>query len=299
MNTVILVIFVGCAFYVQLRGSVRHTRFRRMLTDHSNFMAPINCLFYAFSAVENKPFLDTKKFQELKVFEDNWEKIRAEALALSQQQGITDSKDLDDLGFNSFFKTGWKRFYLKWYGVDIKSAREKCPFVSELLSRVDNVKGAMFAMLPPGARLVRHRDPFAGSLRYHLGLVTPNDDNCYLNVDGETYSWRDGESVMFDETFIHFAENKTDKERIVLFLDVKRPVNFFLIDYFNSLFSRVVMSATVTKNQPGDKVGFLNKVFSKVYLIRILGKKIKARSKLLYYSLQALIYLLLIYLLFF
>src|SRR5689334_24353903 len=27
--------------------------------------------------------------------------------------------------------------------------------------------------LPPGGKLVQHRDPYAGSLRYHLGLVTP------------------------------------------------------------------------------------------------------------------------------
>ena len=85
----------------------------------------------------------------------------------------------------------------------------------------------MFAMLPPGARLVKHRDPYAGSMRYHLGLVTPNSDDCYINVDGQNYSWRDGEAVMFDETFIHYAENTSDQNRIILFIDVKRPVTFF------------------------------------------------------------------------
>ena len=67
----------------------------------------------------------------------------------------------------------------------------------------------MFALLPPGGKLNRHRDPFAGSLRYHLGLVTPNSDTCRIYVDGEPYSWRDGEDLMFDETFIHSAENAT------------------------------------------------------------------------------------------
>ena len=28
---------------------------------------------------------------------------------------IKRSEQLNDVGFNSFFKTGWKRFYLKWY----------------------------------------------------------------------------------------------------------------------------------------------------------------------------------------
>ena len=42
------------------------------------------------------------------------------------------------------------------------------------LNSIATVHGAMFAMLPPGGKLGAHRDPFAGSLRYHLGLVTPN-----------------------------------------------------------------------------------------------------------------------------
>ena len=49
----------------------------------------------------------------------------------------------------------------------------------------------MFAELPPDGQLNPHRDPFAGSLRYHLGLSTPNDDGCHIIVDGEPYSWRE------------------------------------------------------------------------------------------------------------
>src|SRR4051812_49977658 len=81
-----------------------------------------------------------------------------------------------------------------------------------------------FAMLPPGGDLGRHRDPFAGSLRYHLGLVTPNNDRCRIFVDGQPYAWRDGEAVLFDETFIHWAENRTDVDRLILFCDVERPL---------------------------------------------------------------------------
>ena len=57
-----------------------------------------------------------------------------------------------------------------------------------------------------------------------MGLITPNSPDCYINVDGETYYWRDGEAVVFDETFIHYAENKTDQNRIILFADVERPM---------------------------------------------------------------------------
>jgi len=82
----------------------------------------------------------------------------------------------------------------------------------------------MFAMLPAGGKLGAHRDPFAGSLRYHLGLVTPNSERCRILVDGMECVWREGQAFMFDETFIHAAENATDQNRIILFCDVERPI---------------------------------------------------------------------------
>lgn len=299
MGVYVFLVFVVCAIYVQNRGKIKHQKLARKLSDHSNLLGPVNCLFYLFSRVPNTPYVDVGEFPELKVLSDNWQTIRAEAVSLNDKAEIKSSDALDDLGFNSFFKTGWKRFYLKWYGASLPSANAACPQTVAYLNAIPSVKGAMFAMLPPGARLVKHRDPYAGSLRYHLGLVTPNDDNCYINVDGESYSWRDGEAVMFDETFIHYAENQTDSNRIVLFLDIKRPVKYCVIDAFNTAFSRLVVAATATKNAPGDKVGLLNRAFAGIYKIRLVGKKIKAFNTTLYYALQYALYALLIYWIFF
>ena len=298
MGIIILTIFIACSIYVQLRGSVRYEKVTRMLSDHSNFLAPINCLFYLFSSVKNSPYIDVNQFPELKTLEENWETMRDEALNLHKSSEIKGSTELDDLGFNSFFRTGWKRFYLKWYGVNIPSANTLCPKTVKLLSDIPLIKGAMFAMLPPGARLVAHRDPYAGSLRYHLGLSTPNSEDCYIYVDGEKYSWRDGEPVIFDETFIHYAENKTEKNRIVLFLDINRPTNFFIIDWLNIFLGNTLLAATATKNIEGDKVGLLNKLFSSVYSARLVGKKIKSYNRFLYYFLQYSLYLYLIYIIF-
>lgn len=295
----ILAVFILCAVYVQNRGKLKHKKLSRKITDHSNFLAPINCLFYAFSGVGNKPYIDTQRFPQLKVFEEHWEEIRDEAINLNAQTQIKASEELDDLAFNSFFKTGWKRFYLKWYGASLPSANALCPRTVELINRVPEVKGAMFAMLPPGAKLVKHRDPYAGSLRYHLGLVTPNSDDCYINVDDEVYSWRDGEAVMFDETYLHYAANRTDSNRIILFLDIKRPVIFAPVDWFNRGFSRVVLAASATKNTDGDKVGGLNRVFGSIQKVRMQGKKLKRFSRPLYYGVQYVIYALLIYWIFF
>ncbi|MED5523775.1 MAG: aspartyl/asparaginyl beta-hydroxylase domain-containing protein [Pseudomonadota bacterium] len=300
MGLVVLAVFILCGIYVQNRGVVQHGKLLRKVTDHANLMGPINCIFYLFSSVKNTPFLKVNDFPELKVIDDNWEMIRDEALSLNEAAQIKASEDLDDLGFNSFFRTGWKRFYLKWYGgTNLKSAQQLCPKTVALLSGIPSVKAAVFTMLPPGSRLGEHRDPYAGSLRYHLGLVTPNSEDCNIVVDGQKYYWKDGESVMFDETFLHHAENNTDKNRIILFLDVKRPVRFFLVDWFNNVLSYTLMAASATKNVKGDKVGIINKAFHYLFRVRNWVRQLKGINKPLYNLVQYGFYAALIYLIFF
>ncbi|EMU9290190.1 aspartyl/asparaginyl beta-hydroxylase domain-containing protein, partial [Acinetobacter baumannii] len=243
-------------------------------------------LMYIFSKVPNQPYIDTQHFKDLKVLDENWEMIRDEAKALYDQGGIKASSTYNDLGFNSFFKTGWKRFYLKWYESSHPSAAELCPKTTALLKTLPTIKAAMFTELAPDSRLVRHRDPYAGSLRYHLGLITPNDDRCFIDVDGERYSWRDGQSVVFDETYIHYAENKTDQNRIIFFADVERPMKVKWMERFNHWFGRNVMTAASSPNETGDQTGGLNKAFGYVYQIRIKAKALKAKNRKLYYFLK-------------
>lgn len=288
---------IGAALYTHQRGKVKHRPFRQ-LSDHSTFMAPVNAIMYLFSKVPSTPFINTSHFPELKALRDNWKTIRSEAAALHEQSHIKASDRLDDIGFNSFFKTGWKRFYLKWYGDELPSAQALCPETVAILQKIPSVKAAMFAMLGPDSRLVRHRDPYAGSLRYHLGLITPNSDQCFINVDGQTYAWRDGEDVLFDETYIHYAENTTNQNRIILFCDIERPMSNPLARGFNRLFSRCVMAASATRNREGDRVGGLNKAFLYLYQIRLLGKRIKAWNRTVYYLIKWLLFLSILYAIF-
>jgi beta-hydroxylase len=119
--------------------------------------------------------------------------------------------------------------------------------------------------LPAGAHLNKHRDPFAGSLRYHLGLVTPGDDSCFIEVDGERYSWRDGEGAIFDETYIHRVENNTSMNRIILFCDIERPMKYRWAQAVNHFLGSTVVTAASSPNSEGDRVGFVNKLFKYVW----------------------------------
>jgi len=294
---VLLYIYIASAIYVHYRGRVQHGFFRQV-TDHSTLMAPYNALMYLFSAVPNRPYVEVSGFPELAPLAENWQTIRREAQQLLESGRIRSATTYNDLGFNSFFKTGWKRFYVKWYDEPLPSAKALCPRTAELVESIPGVNAAMFALLPPGTKLGAHRDPFAGSLRYHLGLVTPNSDLCRIVVDGEPYAWRDGEPVMFDETFIHVAENRSDVTRIILFCDIERPLRTRLVRALNRFVKTTLIRASQTENAPGDRVGVLNHVFNAVYRVRLIGKAIKRRSRVAHYTLKWLIFGGLLYLIF-
>jgi beta-hydroxylase len=280
-----LYLLTASSIYVHFRGRER-LRIGRQIGDHSTLLAPYNVLMYAGSAVPNEPVISVDRFPELAKLRDNWEMIRDEAVQLFDEGFIRAAAKNNDWGFYSFFKSGWKRFYLKWYDDFLPSARTLCPKTVELLNSIPSVHGAMFAMLPPGGKLGAHRDPFAGSLRYHLGLVTPNSDKCRILIDGVECVWRDGEAFMFDETFIHTAENATDQNRIILFCDVERPMKYGFVTAINRWVSNHIVKASATQNVDGEHVGALNRMFGWLYEIHLAGRRVKQWNRKIYYALK-------------
>lgn len=257
----LVAIYLAAVLVVHFRGREK-LKFRKQVFDHSGFFAPYNVLMYAFSKVPNAPFPDRAQFPRLDALRDDWQVIRDEALHLFDEGYIKAAEKNNDASFASFFKEGWKRFYLTWYGEPLSSAATLCPRTVALLQGIPEVKAAMFALLPPGSKLNPHRDPFAGSLRYHLGLATPNSDACRIVVDGTEYSWRDGEDTVFDETFVHWAENRTGQTRVILFCDVERPLHFAPLAAFNRWLGGVLGRATATDNVGGERIGLVNRLYA-------------------------------------
>jgi beta-hydroxylase len=275
--------YVGCVSYVHFRGKVR-LRFARQLSEHSGLFSPYNCLMYAFSAVPRKAVLEVERFPQLALLRDNWQVIRDEARALFEGGHIDYSAEHQDLAFVAFKKRGWKRFYLKWYDDFMPSAQSLCPKTVELVRRIPDINAAAFTMLPPGTKLGKHRDPFAGSLRYHLGLVTPNSDLCRIWIDGFEYSWRDGEDIVFDETYIHWAENQTDQHRIIFFADVTRPLHTPVARAFSAFMNRWVFWITKSHNVGTDPVGLLNRLTPVVFRLKHFFLAAKSWNRPAYYA---------------
>lgn len=273
--------------YVYLfRGQVRHASFDEYVRKGWPIFTPFNCLLYLFTERRaRRPVMNPDDFPELATITANWRTIRDEAVRLYEQGHFdtTSRPESDayyDIGFRTFYKYGWSKFYLTWYGTTLASAQALCPKTLEILRQVPTVNGAMLSLLPVGSQLTRHLDPLACSLRYHLGLATPNSEQCFINVDGTVHVWRDGVPFMFDETYLHFARNEADQYRLILMCDIDRPLHG-PGRIANALY-KALARLTVVPNRDGDKRGLVNRVFAGLAPILKRTKLLKQSHRTLY-----------------
>ncbi|MEM9302241.1 MAG: aspartyl/asparaginyl beta-hydroxylase domain-containing protein [Pseudomonadota bacterium] len=275
----LLLVFSFSIALIRMRN-VEHFSLRRQLTNYATFMVPFNLPAYLLSKVPLTHFVDRRHFPELDEVEENWEVIRDEALAL-YDNGLIAAKD--DLPAASFYRDGrWTSFYLKAYGIDIPSAYELAPKTMALLDRVPNMQIALFACLNPGKELSAHHDPFAFSLRYSLGLSTPNSDRSGLVVNAEDYQWRDGESIIADQTYFHSAYNRSDKPRIILMTDVDRPLRWAWVQKIYYAFGWTFNRLFAVDNIDLSRSGLGNKAGRGILAYQKLLKRFKHWNKPLY-----------------
>ena len=102
----------------------------------------------------------------------------------------------------------------------------------------------------------------------------------------QPYSWRDGQDLVFDETYVHHFENRTDQTRIILFCDFERPIRNPLMRAINRWAIAHVLPLTATKNVEGEEVGLANRVFGSVYAMRTPFRTFKKAHRGLYYTLK-------------
>ena len=279
--------FSASMFYVyQLRGDARYQSFSQYLRKSWPIFAPFNCVLYLFTKRKAQgAYIDPAQYKNLHLIQQNYPVILAEAIALFENKAFCQTNEPGspgyyDVGFRTFFKYGWSKFYLCWYGYQHESAKKSCPQTLAILQQVPEIKGAMFSILPPNSQLTIHSDPLACSLRYHFGLMVPNSPDCFINVDGKAAHWRDGEAFIFDETFPHFVRNDTDQYRLILMCDIERPM-YWPGRLFNFFYGFLVRT-TVVPNTAEDKVGKASALFAKVSPLLGQGKTMKKTNPRLY-----------------
>ncbi len=188
-------------------------------------LIPVQRLMHRFSRVGDSTFFDAALFPWVPGVEGDWRAIRAELdTVLHYASDIPNFQDISEENRALSDDDGWKTFFFRAWGIRIASNCVRCPATAAALDRIPGLKSAFFSILLPGKHLPAHRGPYAGVLRYHLGLIVPDVARCRIRVGDEIGHWREGGSLIFDDTFEHEVWNNTESIRVVLFTDVARPL---------------------------------------------------------------------------
>jgi len=179
-------------------------------------------------------------FPALRKIDEKFEQIREELLAvLPEKHRIPRYHEVDET--QSFLADGgdWRMLYVHMYGSgDRVPTRRLCPRTAAIVDQVPDVCGAYFSILDAGKSIAAHSAPYLGYLRYHLGLIVPETNPPTIRIRDQYHTWREGESVLFDDTLEHEVFNEAESIRVVLIVDVMRPLPWWL-DRLNRLVARV------------------------------------------------------------
>jgi aspartyl/asparaginyl beta-hydroxylase (cupin superfamily) len=182
--------------------------------------------FGRFSEVGTEPFLAPGQFPWTALLEQHYPAMRAEAeRVLHVRDALPNFQDIAPDQIKLSDDDQWKTFWFVGYDVWDHPNCLRCAATAAVLRAIPGVITGFFSILGPGKRLPPHYGPYRGVLRHHLALIVPEPrKGCGIRVGDQTRHWSEGQSLVFDDTYEHEAWNDTDGERVVLFLDITRPL---------------------------------------------------------------------------
>lgn len=194
----------------------------------STFINWVEKLNIRYSVFGNPPFYDKSLFPWVAEVEKEWKTIRKELeQVLKRKEELPSFHEIVSEVRTITQDQNWKTFFLIGYGLKSEENCRMCPETTRILKKIPGLKTAFFSILSPNKYIPPHRGPYNGVLRYHLGLIVPKpEEKCRIRVGDEIRHWREGDSLIFDDTYEHEVWNETSGDRVVLFVDFVRPVKF-------------------------------------------------------------------------
>jgi tetratricopeptide (TPR) repeat protein len=121
----------------------------------------------------------------------------------------------------------WGAYYFWRNGEIVPENAARCPVTMQALQHapmplIDQRSPiALWSLLKPDTHIQPHHGLLNTRLICHIPLIVPQ--GCALRVGNETRSWREGEALIFDDSFEHEAWNKSDATRVILLFEIWRP----------------------------------------------------------------------------
>jgi aspartate beta-hydroxylase len=190
--------------------------------------------FFWFPDLPSGPYHDPMLQPWAPTLRDAWQDIRDEAAELLREDrdfvsflglkpGQRAPKDIGGAAADP----AWDAFFFYNHGVRFDANHERCPRTSALLESIELCRVArqapeiLFSLIRPQSTILPHYGVTNTRLVFHLPLIVPPD--CALNVGGVEHRWREGEPILFDDTFEHEAWNRSDQPRLILLMDCWNP----------------------------------------------------------------------------
>lgn len=181
----------------------------------------------------DQPFMDPFLHSWTQRLKDAFPAMRREALSmLARDANFEDFVRLKAGDSMERYLAGrapaWEALFFYRHGVRYDDTHTLCPETSAVLDSIDlfRVPGQapeiLFSVLRPGTHILPHHGICNARSVMHLPLLVPSD--CALNlVDVATRTWTEGEPMLFDDTYLHEAWNRSDSIRMILLMDCWNP----------------------------------------------------------------------------
>ena len=203
---------------------------------------------YAMHAggLDRPVFYDTDKtYPILRLLDKNYPVIREELDALLADMDTIPryhelAKTESYISGSGDPERNWRVFMLRSMVGTPRANQAKCPRTTALIRKIPNIYQAFFSILDAKKSIPAHSGVYLGYLRYHLGLRVPKNHPPTMRVRNQYHTWAEGQSILFDDSLNHEVYNNSDGVRVVLIVDILRPLPFHL-HAINWLLTHMVM----------------------------------------------------------
>lgn len=213
------------------------------------YMNPIEALYMMSALItlgtRTPEFLDKDAYFSMnRVFEDpaNFKALKEEVENVLEKTGGGDSLTMTSETFsgqNKYIGSDIRRengITKAWRVINIKAgneysaaAHEYFPSLVRILKKVPQIGTCAVSVLQDGVHIPIHVGYYKGIMRYMIPIVVPKDrENVFLCVNELKYCWTEGVGVLWDDTYPHKVYNNTDEIRVVIYMDVVRPLSWGL-----------------------------------------------------------------------
>ena len=149
-------------------------------------------------------------------------------------------------------KASWDALFFYRHGQRFDDNHRRFPRTSAALEALDlcridaQAPEVCFSILQPYTRIEPHHGVTNARVVIHIPLRVP--PGCYLDVTQiGRHHWREGQAMVFDDTFEHSAENPSDQLRGILLMDSWHPD---LTPPERSAFRAIIEAITRTESPP-------------------------------------------------